>query len=62
MIPKVMTNAEIEAAFDLIADHVDQVEDEKRLLFLAKACLCLANLVGDADKVREVIETCARDL
>ena len=43
-------------------DGGNQVEEAKRLLFLAKACLCLANLVGDADKLREVLETCARDL
>ena len=62
MIPKVMTTADIENAFDLIAEHLDQVEEQKRMLFLAKACFCLANLVGDADKVRDVLETCAQDL
>jgi len=62
MIPKVMTNPDIEKAFDLIAEHVDQIEEGKRTLFLAKACLCLANLVGDADRVRDVLDACAQDL
>ncbi|HWV52566.1 hypothetical protein [Pseudorhodoplanes sp.] len=62
MIPKVMTTADIEKAFDLIAEHVDSVEEGKRMLFLAKACLCLANLVGNADRVRDVLDACAQDL
>jgi hypothetical protein len=62
MIPKVMTNADIEKAFDLIAEHIDQVDEQKRVLFLTKACFCLANLVGDVEAVRHVLDTCTRDL
>jgi hypothetical protein len=62
MIPKRMSDAEIEQAYDLIADGVDAAGPEKAPLFLAKLALCLADLVADPALVAEAVACCARDL
>ena len=61
-IPKIMTTADLETVFDAIADSVDRVGEEKQLLFLAKLSFTLANVVGDADRVRAAIAACMADL
>jgi hypothetical protein len=55
MITKKLSTADIEAAYDLIAEGIDRAGEEKARLFLAKLCLALANLVGDLSEV-----TCGR--
>lgn len=62
MIPKMMDNAALESTFDLIAESIDKVGEEKRALFLAKLSLTLANMVGQEDRVRQAVEACAVDL
>ena len=62
MIPKNLTNAELEDVFDRIAEAVDRVGEEQSRLFLAKLAFSLANLVGRPEKVREMIEICEKDL
>lgn len=61
-IPKTMTTTDLETVFDAIAESVDKVAEEKQLLFLAKLSFTLANVVGDADRVRAAIEACLADL
>jgi hypothetical protein len=54
MLTKNLTNAEYEAVFDLIAETLD--EQPNKELFLAKLALCLANEVGDLEKIIKAIE------
>ena len=61
MIPKRMTDAQIEDAYDLIAEAVDAAGD-KAPVFLAKLSLSLANLVADPELVAATIASCAKDL
>ncbi len=62
MIPKVMTNAQLEAAYDVISEGIDAAGAEKQALFLAKLAFALANLVGDSGQVAEAVEASLRDL
>lgn len=62
MIAKTMDNATLEGTFDLIAESIDKVGEEKRALFLAKLSLTLANMVGQEARVREAVEACVLDL
>ncbi len=62
MIPKVMTNAQLEAAYDVISEGIDAAGAEKQTLFLAKLAFALANLVGDSGQVAEAVEASLRDL
>lgn len=62
MIAKTMDNAALEGAFDMIAENIDKVGEEKRALFLAKLSLTLANMVGQEARVREAVEACVLDL
>ena len=62
MIPKQLTNAQLERVYDVIGETVDSVPTDKRQLLLAKLALALANLVGDPDKVEAAAKAAARDL
>ncbi|MGO9426837.1 MAG: DUF2783 domain-containing protein [Steroidobacteraceae bacterium] len=62
MIEQRLTIAALEQVYDVIADGIDQAGDAKAKLFLAKLCLALANLVGDAAQVRQAAEAALRDL
>ncbi|MGO8830379.1 MAG: DUF2783 domain-containing protein [Steroidobacteraceae bacterium] len=62
MIEQRLTIAALEQVYDVIADGIDRAGDAKAKLFLAKLCLALANLVGDAAQVRQAAEAALRDL
>ncbi len=62
MIEQRLTIAALEQVYDAIADGIDRAGDAKAKLFLAKLCLALANLVGDAAQVRQAAEAALRDL
>ena len=62
MIPKNLSTAEIEAAYDLIAEGIDRAGDGKAQLFLAKLSLVLANLTGDLAAVRQAVDAALKDL
>jgi len=62
MIPKILTTAQLETVYDLLAEALDAVPETQRLLYLAKLSLALANLVGDPGKVASAVVASQRDL
>lgn len=62
MMPKGLTTAQLEDVYDRMAEALDAVPPDQRLLFLAKLSLALANLLGDPDKVAQALEAARRDL
>jgi len=62
VIERKLTTAELEQVYDVIADGIDRAGEAKAKLFLAKLCLALANLVGDAARVRQSADAALRDL
>ena len=62
MITKKSSTADLEAAYDLIAEGIDRAGEEKARLFLAKLCLALANLVGDLAEVTRAVDAALKDL
>jgi hypothetical protein len=62
LIPKKLSTAAIEAAYDLIAEGIDRAGEGKAQLFLAKLSLVLANLTGDLAAVRQAVDAALRDL
>lgn len=62
MIEKTITDAALEAAYDGIAEAIDATAEDKRVLFLAKLALVLANQVGDEARIRAAVEAAQRDL
>ena len=62
MITKKLSTADIEAAYDLIAECIDRAGEEKARLFLAKLCLALAALVGDLSEVTRAVDAALKDL
>ena len=62
MIVKKLSTAEIEAAYDLIAEGIDRAGEDKAKLFLAKLSLALANLTGDLAVVRQAVDAALKDL
>jgi len=62
MITKKLSTADIEAAYDLIAEGIDRAGEEKARLFLAKLSLALANLVGDLSEVTRAVDAALKDL
>jgi hypothetical protein len=62
MIGKKLSTAEIEVAYDLIAESIDQAGEDKAQLFLAKLALALANLTGDLAAVRQAVDAALEDL
>ncbi len=62
MIEQRLTIAALEQVYDAIADGIDRAGEAKAKLFLAKLCLALANLVGDAAQVRQAADAALRDL
>jgi hypothetical protein len=57
-----LSTADIEAAYDLIAEGIDRAGAEKAHLFLAKLCLALANVVGDLSEVMRAVDVALKDL
>jgi len=62
MIEKKLTNAAIEAAYELIADGIDRAGESRAQLFLAKLCLALGNQVGDIAAITHAVDAALRDL
>jgi hypothetical protein len=62
MMKKRLGNPDLEPINDRLAETIDDVPEEKRLLFLAKLALVLANLVGDRLAVENAIEASRHDL
>ena len=62
MIAKKLSNAEIEAVYDLIAESIDKAGEEKARLFLAKLSLALANQTGDLAAVRQAVDAALQEL
>ncbi|MEN0073413.1 MAG: hypothetical protein AAGC69_03465 [Paracraurococcus sp.] len=62
MLPKRLSTAGLEEVYDRLAETLDALPDERRLLFLAKLSLALANLVEDPAEVMAALAAAARDL
>jgi hypothetical protein len=62
MVPKNMSDKDLEEASDQIAEAVDGVPNDKRVLFLGKLTLVLANMVGDTASIKSAINAALRDL
>ncbi len=53
---------DLERAFDVIADAIDQVGEEHETLFLSKLVLALAHRISDFNEIEAAVETARRDL
>lgn len=62
MIPKKLTNAELEAVYDLFSETLDTIVEEQRSLFLAKLALTLANMVGSPGQIAVAVKAAAANL
>ena len=62
MMPKLLSTAGLEGVYDRLAETLDEVPAEKRVLFLAKLSLALANLLGDPAQFATALEAARRDL
>jgi hypothetical protein len=62
MMPKILSTAALEGVYDRLAEALDEVPAEKRVLFLAKLSFALANLLGDPAKFAAALEAARRDL
>lgn len=57
-----ITEAELEQAFESIAQAIDRVGRERETEFLAKLCLALATQLPSIDPIAQAIETAEQDL
>lgn len=57
-----ITGAELEEAFESIAQAIDQVAPEQQAQFLAKLCLALATQLPSIDPIAEAIRAAQEDL
>tara|TARA_B100001939_G_scaffold201362_1_gene173037 strand:- start:7236 stop:7412 length:177 start_codon:yes stop_codon:yes gene_type:complete len=57
-----MKFTDLEQIYDLMAETLDEVGEDRHALFLAKLSLTLAHKLGDADAVREAITIAREDL
>lgn len=57
-----MQTDDLEAAYELIAQAIDEVGPEHERLFLAKLALALANETEDLERVRAAIATARQRL
>ena len=62
MIPKKLSNAEMEGVYDLLSEALDAVAEEERQLFLAKLVLVLANMVGSPGQIAQAVKAAAANL
>jgi hypothetical protein len=62
MIPKILSNEDLETVYDRLAASIDEVPEQARLVLLAKVALALANYVGDLKKIELAISAAMRDL
>jgi hypothetical protein len=52
---------DLEKAYELIAEGIDEVGEEKQALFLAKLVLLLAHRTNDIEVIREAIASALAD-
>jgi hypothetical protein len=57
-----ISQADLEKAFEHIAEAVDRVGKEHEAEFLAKLCLALATQMSSLDPITEAIRTAEEDL
>jgi hypothetical protein len=57
-----ISQADLEQAFERIAEAVDRVGKEHEAEFLAKLCLALATQMPSLDPIAQAIETAEQDL
>lgn len=57
-----MNVADLERIYDLLADTIDAVPEDKVRLFLAKFALLAAHALDDARQVAELIDNARADL
>ena len=62
MLPKRLPTASLEAAYDQLAEALDDTPPDRRTLFLAKLVLALANLLDDPAEFTAALEAARRDL
>ncbi len=62
MIPRLLSKSDLEATYDRLAEAIDAVPQDKRMLFLAKLAFTLADLVGDPARIEQAVTTASRDL
>lgn len=62
MLPKRLSTPGLEDAYDRLAEALDAVPAEQRVLFLAKLALALANLLDDPAEFAAALEAARRDL
>ena len=62
MLPKRLPTPALEDAYDQLADALDAVPAERRVLFLAKLSLALANLLDDPEGFTAALAAARRDL
>ena len=57
-----ITEAELEQAFERIAEAIDRVGKEREAEFLAKLCLALATQLPSIDPIADAIRAAEEDL
>lgn len=57
-----MNVADLERIYDLLADAIDAVPEDKVRLFLAKFALLAAHALDDARQVAELVDNAKADL
>ena len=62
MLPKRLATPSLEAAYDQLAEALDATPPDRRVLFLAKLALALANLLDHPAEFTAALEAARRDL
>ena len=62
MLPKRLSTPALEDAYDRLAETLDEVPPDRRVLFLAKLALALANLLDNPAEFTAALEAARRDL
>ncbi|WP_431267091.1 hypothetical protein [Dankookia sp. P2] len=62
MLPKRLATPALEAAYDQLAEALDDTPAEQRVLLLAKLALALANLLDEPAEFTAALEAARRDL
>lgn len=57
-----LTQAQLEATYDVLAEAIDAAGPDKSELMLSKLALLLAQELGDADRVAALIHSALADL
>ena len=57
-----MTDANLESFYEVLAIAIDDVEEEKTSIFLAKLCLALAKHIDDQNVTIEMVKSCQMNL